>query len=141
MHAGKKESPVNRLSVILFGAVPILLALALVGCGTGVSPPAAGGPRCRAQMGRRRQWCRQEAAAGLRAAQGGGVPTLSPTRMVTLIQAPTRAHGKHHLVPWPCSQVGWAVFGEGSRSKPPWMLSRMGVTSFQCCHKPGHPQG
>lgn len=43
----EKESPVNRLSVILFGAVPILLAPALLGCGTGgggcVSPLASWG--------------------------------------------------------------------------------------------------
>lgn len=75
----EKESPVNRLSVILFGAVPILPAPALPGCGTGVSssvppPPAAGEPQCRAQTGQ----CRQEALQGS-VLPGAVSPTLSPT--------------------------------------------------------------
>lgn len=47
----EKESPVNRLSVILFGGVPILPAPALPACGTGLSPSNTGEPQRRAQRG------------------------------------------------------------------------------------------
>lgn len=66
----EKESPVNRLSVILFGAVPILPAPALPGCGTGVSssvppPQQLGNPSAghkRASAGRR--LCRAQCYRG-----------------------------------------------------------------------------
>lgn len=113
----EKESPVNRLSVILFDAVPILPAPALQGCGTGVSscpPPAAGEPQCRAQMGQCRQQCRQEGAAGL-GATWGNVPHAVPhPRMVTLRQAAPPSPGtggEHQIVPWPHSQ--WDGLSQG----------------------------
>lgn len=70
MHTGK--SPVNRLSVILFGAVQILLALALLGCSTRVCPQHLGKPRA----GHR--WARAGSSAGRRLLQGSVLPGEDP---------------------------------------------------------------
>lgn len=136
----EKESPVNRLSVILFGAVPILPAPALPGCGTGVSssvppPQQLGNPSAghkRASAGRR--LCRAQCY------RGQCPPRCPPPRDGDFEAAPP-PQALAQIVPWPHSQWDGLSRGGDPCSKLLEVPSLLGVTPSQCRHKPGHPRG